>query len=73
MTLWTPTVIGGVHSVGRHLSTEQTVSREGMGYKLAEAAVAAPRKAAVEAAPMPAAAERPNQPDRAAAGPTGPR
>jgi hypothetical protein len=44
-----------------------------MGYRLAEAAEAAPRKAAEAADPMPAGAVHPNQPARAAAGPTGPR
>jgi hypothetical protein len=40
-----------------------------MGYRLAEEAEAAPRKAAEEAGPMPAGAERPTRPDQAA-GPT---
>jgi hypothetical protein len=43
-----------------------------MGYRLVEAAEAAPRKAAEAADPMPAGAVRPIQPAQAA-GPTDPR
>jgi hypothetical protein len=79
LTLWTPSVVGGIHSVSGHLSANRILSREGMGYKAAgagpkAAAGAVPTSGAAD--PKPVAAEAgPIPPGQAgaAADPKGPR
>jgi hypothetical protein len=84
-TLWTPAVIGGVHSARGHLAADRTVSKERTECTAEEAvptpvaavaptAPAAPTPVAEEAVPRRAAVAVPIPPARAeAADPTGPR